>query len=373
MVDSVNVGTGQEKAISYQRIMLPEWAMLPEDPILYTRPIPGAELPSVLHLDCSSRSACGCHFYDPNKPITQRESTIYTMTGKKKCIMDIQACPDCPLARRCFIGADPRDIGLFNFNNSVLFTHELLDEYTSRFTISETPFVSFVTCMARVYTGRKEMFAGEDLFRSVWFAFATIQHLEGDMVCPDCGDTPDTIIWDGVTLAFGRRHVRETLEPPTHIPVDALKRNRVRTKKQQWLPDPKKGASPRVLLAKWIRKWGTKKVPISGPERSESEDSDGVETGGRGVPQQDQAQERLSELLHVAKELIVMGAEPVANLLFAVYGGNAQPEDGTMRRRYQMLFEQRKRVNYTDGEWKWVAESEDLCTKPDLQKCLAFG
>jgi len=35
------------------------------------------------------------------------------------------------------------------------------------------------------------------------------------MTCPQCGPTPDDVIWDGVTLAFARKHVTESLQPPT--------------------------------------------------------------------------------------------------------------------------------------------------------------
>jgi hypothetical protein len=39
--------------------------------------------------------------------------------------------------------------GVFNFNNRILFTHDLLDEYTSAYTSSETPFVGWVATVSR--------------------------------------------------------------------------------------------------------------------------------------------------------------------------------------------------------------------------------
>ncbi|KAJ6625542.1 hypothetical protein B0H10DRAFT_2161782 [Mycena sp. CBHHK59/15] len=58
-------------------------------------------------------------------------------------------------------------------------------------------------------------FCSQETFRSAWFAYAKLQYLEGDMLCPKCGPSPENTIWDGVTLAFNRKHLLPSLEPPT--------------------------------------------------------------------------------------------------------------------------------------------------------------
>jgi hypothetical protein len=107
-----------------------------------------------------------------------------------------------------------------------LFTHELLDEYTAAYTTSETPFTSWITVVSRRYSlhGQRP-FCSEETFRSGWFGYAKLQYLEGDMLCPKCGPSPENTIWDGVTLAFNRKHLLPTLEPPTVTQETSFCRN----------------------------------------------------------------------------------------------------------------------------------------------------
>ena len=129
--------------------------------------------------------------------------------------IELQPCPTSVPTKRRFIGPDLRELGLFNYNNMAIFSHDLLDDYTSTFCTSETPFVAWITVVSRRYEALKTSFIGEDLFRSVWFAYVKLQQFPGDMVCSLCGPYPDTIIWDGVTLAFGRKKLLGSLQPPT--------------------------------------------------------------------------------------------------------------------------------------------------------------
>lgn len=156
-----------------------------------------------------------------------RSCTIYTLTGAIHSSIELQACPQCEPARRRFIGPDAREFGLFNYNNRILFTHDLLEEYISAYTISETPFTAFVTEVSRRYKNYEssDPFIGEEMFRAVWFAFVELIRLEDDMKCPTCGPSPDDVIWDGVTLAFSRKHLLSSLEPPTTLSPNSPVRN----------------------------------------------------------------------------------------------------------------------------------------------------
>ncbi|KAK7018712.1 hypothetical protein VNI00_018305 [Paramarasmius palmivorus] len=318
MVDSANVGSLDERAISYLPILPPAWASLPEDPKLYPRPSPIDLPPLVIPLESTSRSACGKHFYNPLLSVTQKECTIYTLTGQRRHTICVQNCPTCPSVQRCFIGPDARTFGVFNLNNSVLFTHELLDDYTNRYTGSETPFAAFVVSMARIYAGRADKFVGEDLFRAAWFAFASLQDMGGDMSCPRCGEAPDTVIFDGVTTGFAKRHLRETMSPPTVIPPDPLVRQRTRHPGLQWIPGSNsKGPCTRDRFANWIKKWGDK-----------------------GVLPHSEEKQRRGELHSLEQELRAVGAQAVARALVTFNETKMELQDARMRRRYRMLFEQ---------------------------------
>ncbi|KAK7017032.1 hypothetical protein VNI00_018759 [Paramarasmius palmivorus] len=318
MVDSANTRSTDERAISYLPILPPAWASLPEDHDLYPRPSPIQPLPPVLSLESTSRTACGRHLYDPTRTVIQRDCTIYGLVGQSKHLICMQSCPSCPAVQRCFVGPDARTLGVFNLNNSVLFTHELLDDYTNRYTSSETPFASFVVSMARIYAGRNDKFVGEDLFRGAWFAFASLQHMAGDMWCPQCGEAPDTMIFDGVTTGFAKRHLRETLSPPTTIPPNPLVHHRTRHSGLQWLPGSNsKGPCTREKLANWIKRWGDKGL-LPSPEH----------------------EQRKGELLVLENELEAMGASAIGKLLTTIYVLDAGKQDPKVRRRYRTVFEQ---------------------------------
>ncbi|KAK7043833.1 hypothetical protein VNI00_007997 [Paramarasmius palmivorus] len=241
-----------ESAVSYLPILPPEWAMLSSDRLHYARPAPDGIPPQVLSLSVD-RSSTTCKHrskYQPGLPTVVRECKVYALTQYYTCLIELQQCPHCPPRRHCYIGPETRDLGIFNYNNSVLFTHELVDHYSSESSTSETPFAAFVETMSRLYKSRKCEFVGEDLFRSVWFAYVSVQDLENDLKCPQCGDTPENVIFDGITLGFGRKHVTESLHPPTIVDSDALQRRRRYLPNPQWIIWSEKGF--RKIFVGWL-------------------------------------------------------------------------------------------------------------------------
>ncbi|KAG2021190.1 hypothetical protein CC2G_006445 [Coprinopsis cinerea AmutBmut pab1-1] len=229
-------------SVSYLGIQVPAWASLPSDPHLYAVPAPFRSPPSV-PLPLNETSSCPCPsgrtFYDPSRPTTERLCKIYTISQVYEHHIMLQRCPTCPPTSRRFIGPDLREMGLFNYNNTVLVSHELMEEYTSAYTLSETPFSAWVQHLARRYAAFNQAFMGEDLFRSVWFAYVELQNFDNDMTCGKCGEFPDTVIWDGITLAFGRKHVRSSLRPPTTPSQDSLVREKMKYHKKQQLIEDK--------------------------------------------------------------------------------------------------------------------------------------
>ncbi|TFK63217.1 hypothetical protein BDN72DRAFT_735812, partial [Pluteus cervinus] len=227
------------KSISYREIRPPRWASLPTDRFLYELPQP-RPVPELIPLDEHSHCPCGgvSERYDPFRPTFQRKCTIYAMSRSYTAKIELQACPRG--SGRHFIGPDGRDTLLFNYNNNILFTHALLNHYTSSFTTSETPFAAWVTATSQQYLeeGITPDFVSPDIFRSAWFAFVNIQAWEGDMACPTCGPAPSQTIWDGVTLAFHRKHLLTTIQPPTTIFPDAPSHKRKYMPNQQPIADP---------------------------------------------------------------------------------------------------------------------------------------
>lgn len=175
--------------------------------------------------------------YNPSGKKRQLSCTIYSLTRAWEAAIEVQDCSRC---LRRVIGPDCRELKFFNLNNRILFTHDLLDDYTCGYTTSETPFVAYVAIMSRRYETQASRFpfVSEQMFRAAWFAYVRIQSLEDDMKCPKCGPAPDVTIWDGVTLAFNRKHLLPSLQPPTIIHKGSAAREKTRyLYGQQALPD----------------------------------------------------------------------------------------------------------------------------------------
>ncbi|KIK61225.1 hypothetical protein GYMLUDRAFT_166901 [Collybiopsis luxurians FD-317 M1] len=247
------------RAISYLPVIPPRWCMLPEEKKIYGQPKPLRTAPERLGLSSYASCACvdgGRSFYNPDKPTLTRACTVYTLTQAFQVEIELQPCPRCPVERHRYIGPEPRGLGLFNFNNSALFAHELLNEYISAFSGSETPFMPWVNQVARRYEESESVipFANEGLFRASWFTYARLIEFENDKSCPFCGVFPENVIWGGVSISFGRKFVNAELEPPTMVSSQAPERPSRSSSKQEWLPDGKM----RRRLREWIHDGGLK-------------------------------------------------------------------------------------------------------------------
>ncbi|KAF9522976.1 hypothetical protein CPB83DRAFT_776223, partial [Crepidotus variabilis] len=202
-------------SISYKSLPPPIWAKIKSDnqrTLAVMRTIP-----NLISLDSSS--CCPCNsprvgWYDSSRPVEHRQCFVYGLLEAFSTTIEVQKCSFCTHG---FIGPDATDIGIFNLNNRSLFALTLLDDYTSHFTKSETPFVSWVASTACRYQNFNSTipFIKEKVFRSAWFSYARLLQLDEDMRCPQCGPIPKVTIWDGVTLSFSRKNLLSTLCPPT--------------------------------------------------------------------------------------------------------------------------------------------------------------
>ncbi|KAJ3846330.1 hypothetical protein EV368DRAFT_52947 [Lentinula lateritia] len=221
--------------------MTPTWCRLSSDVLLYDQPAPMRSVPDLLLL-LQGAGSCACvdggrAWYDLEKPKITKECAVYTLTRSYKTLIELQPCPLCPKSRRRYIGPETRNLGLFNYNNSSLFSHELLDEYTSAFSCSETPFDPWVIQVKRRYSLNDDggiQFVSGGLFRDTWFAYARLMNLEGDKYCSICGKSPDNVIWDGVTLAYGRKHLETSLRPPITQDAAASERKEWLVETAEW-------------------------------------------------------------------------------------------------------------------------------------------
>ena len=126
---------------------------------------------------------------------------------------------------------------LFFYSVDRLFTHELLNQFTIRFSRSETTFSSFWygiwatyhevaesdairSQLSSVYTSNSSPlslpFVSPPTFRHVWFSFIRLQKWKYTFCCPSCGPHPQTVLADGITLSLPRQYLTG-LQLPTSV------------------------------------------------------------------------------------------------------------------------------------------------------------
>lgn len=235
-------------------------------------------------------SSCRCgQPFAPAKDTFAQPCTIFTLTQAWRSTVEVQKCTAC---RRGTIGPDCGDTGFYNWNNKILFTHELLNDYTSNYTTSETPFIAWVTVIARRYKERQSevAFVSADTFRAVWFGYAKLLRLEGDMVCGLCGPSPEVVIADGVTLTFHQKHLLSSIKPPTVVTSDAPRKVSVKPiTNGQCLTDRKLRKDIRTVLTGSLAK---PKIPQRTEIFAEADDEDGEDSDGLDSPKKRTASER---------------------------------------------------------------------------------
>ncbi|KAF8526808.1 hypothetical protein JB92DRAFT_2648644, partial [Gautieria morchelliformis] len=114
--------------------------------------------------------------------------------------MEVITCPICPPQSCWCCGPDLGSLRLFNYNNHTVFMHELLDEYTSMYTQSKTPFRAWMAGMERQYNHHRsrKSFMTDRVFCNVWFTYICLQPWTVPNIFPVCGPSPSTMIWDGI-------------------------------------------------------------------------------------------------------------------------------------------------------------------------------
>ncbi|KAH7090889.1 hypothetical protein BKA62DRAFT_788315 [Auriculariales sp. MPI-PUGE-AT-0066] len=111
--------------------------------------------------------------------------TVYQSHSASRHSGWVKPCSKCPMEHNMNAGPDLREYGIFNLNNLRMFTHQLLNEYTTVMSAMEAPFHAFVEVVRKRYidTGCYTRFAGEDSFRTAWFARSRLLHSLDSMRC----------------------------------------------------------------------------------------------------------------------------------------------------------------------------------------------
>ncbi|EJD37299.1 hypothetical protein AURDEDRAFT_173697 [Auricularia subglabra TFB-10046 SS5] len=182
-----------EGSVSCQPVAPPRWARLARDDLTsYALVDP---IPSRFGLSDHPRCACG-GAPKASAPVEEKDCIVFTSSRAYRARIEVRRCGSC---RRC-CGPDLRELGLFNYNNSRLYSHELLDSFTSCMANFEAPFHGFCKHVCNTYEERQSPVPFQ---------------LINSFACSKCGDSPEVLIFDGVTAGFAVEHCTGTLRPPT--------------------------------------------------------------------------------------------------------------------------------------------------------------
>ncbi|KZV93940.1 hypothetical protein EXIGLDRAFT_786903, partial [Exidia glandulosa HHB12029] len=219
-----------ERSISRLPIGPPAWARtgVADDatsgPYSYVRP-----LPRHFRLDhATAYCRCGADI-DSDVDNTTLSCKVFDVGGAFEAQIDVRPCATC----KRNAGPDLGNLGVFNLNNTTLVTHALFNKYDASFLNSETTFHAFYTATQAEYaTYMSELpFMGDDLFRTAYFSFVQLQSCGDSFRCDKCGDHPDVVIADGVTVAFQRRKRTSKLRPPNYVTSSSPRHNKVKPPK----------------------------------------------------------------------------------------------------------------------------------------------
>ena len=158
---------------------------------------PPQNFPDIFPLDNSSRCSCGNSDY-AGVPVTTNPYVIYTPSTALQLEIQTVYCSDCSNTHGR-IGPDLGNYGVLNWNNKIGFAHQVLNQYTSHLTRSETPFNAFYGTIQDEYLSNESpvTFCVNEIFESAWLAFVRLQEIESNMQCSLCGPHPKIVIADG--------------------------------------------------------------------------------------------------------------------------------------------------------------------------------
>ena len=224
------IDIANERSVSYKPVPPPTFCRIGDEARFFTRPT--WPPPAVLSLSNDARCRCGAPAII-DSPIILMDCYVYGSMQAFLVKIEVKPCSGCDSRLRQYAGPDLSDLGMFNYTNQSIFTHEILDLYTSHYTSHPSAFHAFCETIDNHYKlwGSEVPFVSNSVFRNIWFSWRAKQGSASNMLsstrCPKCGPEPDIIILDAKTVGFKTGHVLDSLTPPTEVMPSAPRRGKV--------------------------------------------------------------------------------------------------------------------------------------------------
>jgi hypothetical protein len=208
----------KRQCVSHLPIPPPMWAQLPSDTVVNKSL---EKLPDIFPFPSDGTARCSCgnsNYIIGGYGINVGRYTVYGSTTAMELAVETVYCSACSNTHGK-IGPDLGNYGILNWNNKMGFTHQLLNQYTSLLTHSETPFNAYYHTVEDEYLNNQSPvdFCDDETFEHAWFMFIRLQQIQSSMRCSECGDNPKVIIADDVSISFPSHHRTESLRPPPTV------------------------------------------------------------------------------------------------------------------------------------------------------------
>ena len=157
-------------------------------------------------------------------PIQQRDAILYQLEYGVSVKLGDKQCPKCKEWHH-FDGLYDH---LFNFNNSELYCHGLMNEFTMNCSSQSRPSMTAFWKQRRasyVGSGSEKPFVSKPHFALVWRSFIYMQLWKFSLVCVFCdrglkqdingkaSGSCDTVVADGVCTGFSKRYSKWSINP----------------------------------------------------------------------------------------------------------------------------------------------------------------
>ncbi|EJD39476.1 hypothetical protein AURDEDRAFT_71151, partial [Auricularia subglabra TFB-10046 SS5] len=217
----------RERSVSHLRIGPPSWARLPSDDGpegIRTYPtITDIDTCALLAFDPDEFPRCRCGWQSVVSArqciLSQIDCVVYDSRGVYSKKIEVASCPECPARFQQHAGPDLNVLGLYNYNNKRVVSHNLLNQFSAMFTRTEVAFDAFADIVGRQYldAGCAVPFMSPGVFLPTWFGFVRLQAIEHTFECMECGTDPEVLVADGLSAGFDLKQICDTLRPPTTV------------------------------------------------------------------------------------------------------------------------------------------------------------
>lgn len=140
----------RRRPVSHLGINPPEWVRLSHEPCTP----PFESIPPTIPIDSTARCTCGSSVRDPTSPIVTASIRVFGLQYARSVDIEMIKCTleSCRSSHQRYLIPDCSKYGLMIWSKNIALEHDLLFDYLSQLSRSETPMIAFVLSTRQRYT-----------------------------------------------------------------------------------------------------------------------------------------------------------------------------------------------------------------------------